>query len=192
MRREFAVVLAVFVATSIITLMLPIEVREFAIKSVEDLTNSFELFINGTGVWGILVVPLIIFYNNLRVALLNILLGFIIIPPLAIVAMNSYIITSFIIQGDVVSNLILILPHGIIELFAILFSAAIGLKLGITFIKKRSEVLNVLKEGLRRLFLIMLLLLVASLIETFVTPLVYFMLKALSGGFSFETGLSYG
>ncbi|RLG87670.1 MAG: hypothetical protein DRO18_02890 [Thermoprotei archaeon] len=192
MRREFAVVLAVFVATSIITLMLPIEVREFAIKSIEDLTNSFELFVNGTGVWGILVVPLIIFYNNLRVALLNILLGFIIIPPLAIVAMNSYIITSFIIQGDVVSNLILILPHGIIELFAILFSAAIGLKLGITFIKKRSEVLNVLKEGLRRLFLIMLLLLVASLIETFVTPLVYFMFKALSGEFSFETGLSYG
>jgi len=180
MDREFIIVLVLFILTSITVVALPEDLRNKVASNVRESLKPFEELGKNLGATSLLIFPLIIFYNNIRVALINIIGGFILIPPIAITIYNSYIITSFVLHGNVVNNLVLILPHGIIELYAILLSASLGLKIGWAVITRKVAIFKIVKYSLRKFTLITLLLLIAAFIEVYITPIIFAIVKFFS------------
>jgi len=180
-RTELAVVVLVFIVTSVITYLAP---QQFKVSAKEDISGLMKVFkglMKRLGLTSALILPAIIMYNNLRVVFLNLALGITIVGPLVITAYNAYIIASFVSHGNVVENLVLVLPHGVVELSAILLSAALGLRLGLNIVVRRRSSVATIKEVLRYIPLVMMLLLVAALIESYVTPLIYVGMKIVSG-----------
>ena len=122
---------------------------------------------------------LVIFLNNSIKALAVILLGIGLgIVPVGFVFLNGYIIG--ILMYSVVQLkgpgffALAILPHGIIEIPALLLSVSIGLKLGWNLFKViKGEDLNLKKdliEGVRfYTFIILPMMLIAAFIEVYVT-----------------------
>jgi len=190
MRKEFAIVLVIFIVTAILTPVIPEDLRSGVVKEISEVFEPFKKVVSKLGLASTLILPLIIFYNNLRIVILNIFLGILILPPILITMYNSYVITSFIISGNIVKNLLLIIPHGIIEIYAFLLSSALGLRLGVRVLIKRKGFSNELKFCLSKLTLISILLLIASLIEVFITPLIYVLISTLSS--ELPTGIGYG
>ncbi len=181
MRVEIAIVVAVFIVTSVITSLAPPQFKVGAKEDISGLIKVFRALVKKLGLSSALILPAVIMYNNLRVVFLNIALGITLVGPLVITAYNSYIITSFITHGNIVDNLALTLPHGVVELSAILLSAALGLKLGLDIIIRKRNFIETMKYVLKYIPVIMMLLLVAALIESYVTPLIYVSIKIMSG-----------
>jgi stage II sporulation protein M len=125
---------------------------------------------------------LLIFLNNaikcMFVVFLGILLG---VPPVIFVCYNAYTIGALVAvlgpelgYGIVTASL---LPHGIIELPVLVFSAALGLSIGAEVWKyltrQESQVKKQLRFSLNIYFRwLILALFVAAIIEVFITPLI--------------------
>ena len=133
---------------------------------------------------------LIIFLNNVKVAILSIILGPTLIVPVAIMAFNGVILGQAIAvntaQGMPLTNiLLLILPHGVIELTAFVLSNSIGLYLGIQSLRKyvlrRREIslINELYGLMKYIKITLILLVIAALIEAYVTYAIALLLNAL-------------
>lgn len=132
-----------------------------------------------------LLMMLGIFWNNAFASLLALIFGLAAgLFPLFFVMSNGLVIgivLEMIVakMGASVGILVFvagILPHGIIELPAVLISASIGLKLGyhalLSLIKRQDMVTGELMQGLKiYLFWLVPMLFVAAFIETFVTSL---------------------
>ncbi len=135
-------------------------------------------------------VMLNIFANNAAVSLIALLLGLIAgLLPLFFVVSNGMVIGIMLemiveklgVAGGAAVFAAGILPHGVLELPAVLVSAAIGLRLGYValraLLKGDGDIAAELKDGLLVfLFWIVPVLFVAAFIETFVTAaiLAYF------------------
>lgn len=126
-----------------------------------------------------LQLMLFIFFNNSIKSFMAILLG----PALGIVPFFFTVMNGGILglaMGRVAESkgiafaLAAVLPHGILEIPAIIASSAIGFRLAWEVLRKifsGGSVLRELKRGLRFFFLrIVPLLLVAAFIEAFITP----------------------
>lgn len=123
-----------------------------------------------------------IFLNNAFVSLLFLVFGLVLgIFPVLFIASNGYVvgvIAYLVVQEKGLLFILLgLLPHGILELPMVFLAAAIGLRLGhqvfSALIGRPTQVKKELKEGLGFYFRwIMPLLLVAAIIETFITPLI--------------------
>ncbi len=134
-----------------------------------------------------LYIMLTIFLNNSFVSLLSLVLGMALgIFPLIFIAFNGYFVgvVSYIVgqQKGFLFIFLALLPHGIIELPMVFLSASTGLRLGyhvfLYFIGKPTELKKEFLGGLKFYFqLIMPLLLVAAIIETFITPLILSLIK---------------
>lgn len=121
-----------------------------------------------------------IFFKNLAVAISGILLGIIFgIIPVLIIIINGLTlgIVAYIILGQFSLSVFLsgILPHGIIEIPAIIFSTASGVWLWRSFYRYVRHDENIIKAELVSItkffiFIIVPMLILAALIETFVTP----------------------
>ncbi len=125
---------------------------------------------------------LLIFINNSLKAILSTVTGiFFGIFPACFVVINGYLVgVVYYVKGSQIGYfkaLMYLLPHGVVEIPAILLACSYGSWLGLRFFKKlRGENLNIredfnfaVKECIRK---VIPLLLVAALIETFVTPLI--------------------
>lgn len=136
-------------------------------------------------------IMILIFVNNTLKAFMAIVLGvFIGIFPLYFVAYNGYFIGLVVYDAiqkySVFYVIAAILPHGIIELPVILFSSAIGIRIGTAVVKalvygdapftgrsRYSAVWLELKSGVSFFrHLLLPLLFVAAVIESVVTPAV--------------------
>ncbi len=125
---------------------------------------------------------LAIFKNNALNSLFALVSGIVFgLVPLALIAVNGLflgmVVQVFSTEKGVLFVLAAVLPHGIIELPMVLLSAAIGLQLGhemYLYLKgERTNLKHELKLGL--LFYIVRiapLLLLASIIESYVTPII--------------------
>ena len=124
-----------------------------------------------------------IFKNNVRNSFMALIfgLGFGIVP-FFFVAVNGIVlgilVEFFIKKQGVIFVIAAILPHGIIELPMVIMSVGIGFRLGhdTYFItrhqKTTNELLNELKQGVIFYFKIIVpLLLLAAIIESYITPL---------------------
>jgi stage II sporulation protein M len=121
-----------------------------------------------------------IFMNNYRVCGLLLLAGTFILPTVFILFVNGFAM-GFVMKLLEIRNHDLfflikgVAPHGIFELPAIFISAAIGLRIGLSYItldkKKRIENVNkAIKEAVLINFLVVLpLLLIAAFVEAFIT-----------------------
>lgn len=105
--------------------------------------------------------------------LFGILLG---IAPLFFIATNGLIIGALAYVASQSGNLDLffvgIVPHGVLEIPAIILSGAAGLMLGVKVIKSKAAISAELSKSLKLFFgFILPVLFVAALIEAFITPL---------------------
>ncbi len=101
--------------------------------------------------------------------------------PILIIAYNGIMIGYTLKLGcnqiGVLPTLALVLPHGVVEMTAILFAAFLGMRISIAFIEfLQSDMEN--KRFFSMLFstqniLLLGLILIAALIESFITPYIY-------------------
>jgi len=179
------IVLAVFVLAILYGALLPPNYKSGVTSSTKEVLAPVSDFAKKNPIKTFLSLPFIILYNNLRVAVVNLLLGITLLAPLGITWFNGFIVGSIATYGDVNRNIILLLPHGVIELTAILYSAALGLRIGVEFTKKilfkRGAPLEAFKYALSKFKLIFLLLLIAAFVESYVTPLIYFLYALITG-----------
>ena len=155
----------VFALMFLVGFVFPIFFREEIFKFITEIIGLVE----GKSLFGLVVF---IFWNNLRASFLAIVFGIGIgIFPLIIAVVNGYLIGF--VSRDVVGRegffiLWQLLPHGIFELPAVIFSIGIGMKIGFDLFRgdvKKKLVYN-FREGLRFfVFVIFPLLLVAGIIE---------------------------
>ncbi len=114
-----------------------------------------------------------IFFNNLKASFMAIILGITFgIFPLIMGITNGYLL-GFVARESAMKEGLLVmwqlLPHGIFELPAIIFSIGIGLKIGMSIVNKKSKKGKLkynIMEGLRFfVFVVFPLLLIAGIIE---------------------------
>jgi len=185
LKVEAIVVLTVFALAVLYGALLPPDYKSSVTSSTKEVLAPVSDFVKKNPVKTFLSLPFVIFYNNLRVAIVNLLLGVTLLAPLGIAWFNGFIVGSIATYGDITRNIILLLPHGIIELTAILYSAALGLKIGVELVKKallkRGAPLEAFKYALSKFKLIFILLLIAAVVESYVTPLIYFLYALITG-----------
>ncbi|MBU4373254.1 MAG: stage II sporulation protein M [Euryarchaeota archaeon] len=129
-----------------------------------------------------LLIMLVIFLNNAIKSLLALVLGVGLgIVPVLFIAGNGIILSML---ADVISRqhgtlfvIAALLPHGIIEVPMVLISAGIGLRLGYAIYLSlkglKIDIKTELRQGIRFYMRVILpLLFIAAVIETFVTPLI--------------------
>ncbi|HPW72396.1 MAG: stage II sporulation protein M [Methanothrix sp.] len=129
-----------------------------------------------------LMIMMIIFLKNLLASAAAILLGLGLgIVPMMVATSNGFLLGivgySAVEREGWLYLAAGILPHGIIELPAVLLSIAIGLRLGhvllLSLLKERADLSGEVRVAIRLLLRwIMPLLLLAAAIETFITPFV--------------------
>lgn len=131
--------------------------------------------------WNQLQLLLFIFLNNTVKSFLAILLGFIFgIYPLLFITVNGLVIGLVTSEVEKIKGisfaLAAILPHGIVEIPMVLLSAAIGFRIGYETVKKLRGQGSVKRELIRGInfFIkrILVFLLLAAIIEAFLTPLI--------------------
>jgi stage II sporulation protein M len=124
-------------------------------------------------------ILLFIFLNNALKASIAILMGFLFgLVPLLFISGNGYVLGLLISLAQSrmgISEIVLrILPHALFEIPAFIIAGAFGLWLGGKFIRKiryREEFRPFLFLSMKNFFKIVApLLLIAALIETFITP----------------------
>lgn len=150
--------------------------------SLQSLKRIQETYVNSGA--GPLTLVLIILKNNLLVALLICILGtFFAIVPIILIIENGltigYVVTHAANSHHIsILKVVLygVMPHGIFEIPAILFAGALGIKLGSTWIRplrsntRLQSYVITLKEVLLVGPIVLVLLVVAAVIEGFVTP----------------------
>lgn len=129
-------------------------------------------------------VGLLLFSNNIRVCIAMVLFGVLLsIPSILLILLNGALIGFLFAsmgKAQIVSLTLLfvfgILPHGIFEIPAFVISGAFGMKLGYVLLrpligKNRLESLgHVWKEALWVAPIVVMLLMLAAAIESYVTP----------------------
>lgn len=120
-----------------------------------------------------------IFLNNTRSTLLILLSGTLLFIPLLTLMFNGFL-TGFVLrmvleQGRSITFFILgILPHGIFELPAVFISAAIGLRIGLSYLFPRGKRVVEVSQSIRNagiiyLLVVLPLLLLAAFIEAYIS-----------------------
>ena len=159
-----------FALTFLIGFAFPVFFRAEIFEMLNELVSKIE----GKGVYELIVF---IFLNNVLASFMAMVLGiFAGIFAIMTTVINGYLL-GFVAREAVMKEGILtmwkILPHGIFELPAVLFSIGIGFKLGWSVVsgqwsvkKGKKSVSYVFKEGLRFfIFVVIPLLIVAGVIE---------------------------
>lgn len=166
-----------FILTTLASYSFSIENPDSAKEVVDTLFSQFNFVVDLPHY----LVFLVIFLNNSIKAFLAVLLGVLLIPPLFFVLTNGFILGIVVgVKGaeiGLVKTLMMILPHGIIEIPAMIISAAYGMEIGIAVLKKiRNEEVNlsrVFHEKIVKFWKYLLpAFFTAALIETYLTPVV--------------------
>lgn len=187
MKTAALVLSAVFILFVLAGMATPEEIKAELIKSQKEGLQPFAEILNKNPIVAFLSLPLIILYNNLRVAVINLLLGITLFVPFMIIAFNGFIVGLFISYGNYVETAILILPHGIIEIPAIVISGALGLDIGIAalkkyILKKEIHLKEVFVKNISRFKWVVVMLIVAALVESYLTTTLYAIYKVITGG----------
>ncbi|MCX8184863.1 MAG: stage II sporulation protein M [Sulfolobales archaeon] len=171
---SLVVAVSVFLAATIAGVISPIPfeiVEEQMSALVEPIEKSGDIVSRLAGLVSIIL------YNNVGVAIRCVVLGFTLIYPLYVLYANGYIIGSVV--GFIGYSSIALLPHGVFELPAIIYSSYLGVRLGILsalflllrVVKKKSSthLLREYRESLAKLRYPLLFLVIAAFVEVFIS-----------------------
>jgi len=167
----FVFTFGVFAFLFLVGFVFPIFFREEIFRFLANLVGELE----GKGALGLIWF---IFQNNLRASFFAMVLGIGFgVFPLVISVVNGYLI-GFVAREAVAAEGLFVfwklVPHGIFELPAVIFSIGIGMKIGMSFFDKDSKkkLRYNFREGLRFfVFAVLPLLAIAAVIEG---SLIYF------------------
>ncbi|WP_406657970.1 stage II sporulation protein M [Methanolobus sp. ZRKC2] len=158
-------------------------IPEFSADSLSGLEEIAEMLQNLSA----FEIMLFIFFNNATKMFAAILLGPIFgLVPIAFLLLNGFVLGVFvhlqIIENGALFIIAGLTPHGIIEIPMLLISSAIGLKLGHETFKiilgKPSNLKDELIKGVQFfLYILLPLIFLAAVIETFITPLVIYLVS---------------
>ena len=176
--KYILIVAGIFIISFMAGLLLSLQDIGLSENYLDMLKNSFGWIKDLNPI----AIMLVIFLNNALKSLLSLVLGagFGLIPVLFVGGnglLLGLLVSLVLKQEGFLFVLAAILPHGIIELPMILISAGLGLRLGyfmyISLKGEKKDMRFELIESLRiYLRIIMPLLFVSAIIETFVTPLI--------------------
>ncbi|CAG0965763.1 MAG: integral membrane protein [Candidatus Methanoperedens nitroreducens] len=176
--KYILIVAGVFIFSLIIGLLLSLKNLGLSENYLEVLKNSFGWIKTLSPI----EIVLLIFLNNAVKSLFSIVLGAGLgIIPIIFIGGNGIIIGLIVNEVSKEQGIIFVLaallPHGIIEIPMVLISAGLGFRLGYSmYVSMKGEKRDMryeLTESLHVFIkIIMPLLFVAAVIETFVTPLV--------------------
>jgi len=176
--KHFVFMLAVFFASAALGYYHSLSNTPTAMAQVETLSKEFS-FVKSLPLPAIF---LLIFANNSIKAIISTAAGaFAGIFPVCFVAINGYIVgVVYCVKGQQIGYLkalMYLLPHGVIEIPAILLACSYGSWLGVRFVKKvRGEDVDFGRDFRRALRAclrnVIPMLFVAALVEAFVTPIV--------------------
>lgn len=179
MGLSLAIFLGVFLATLILSWAMPQAAALFVDPAMLESNNATNDSV-GEVDWNHPVLSGYIMSNNLRVALLAAALGLTLgIGTVWVLAQNAALLGglsgAMMAQGHALVYWSLILPHGVLELFAIVVSAAAGLRIGLALLSpqdrsRKDSLIAAGREILPLIGMAALLLVVAGLIEGFITP----------------------
>jgi stage II sporulation protein M len=171
----------IFLIGAIIAVMYYINDPEGSIRIVKEIAASMDK--KGLDEDNSLLLAIKIFSNNVQVALLILFLGLIPLIPIGLLVClsNGAIlgIVAMVFYGLTHDPLLLsasLLPHGMIELPIIFYTAAISMvitkKVTNAILNRKDPVKITFKEMALTLFAVIIpLLMIAALIESFITPL---------------------
>jgi stage II sporulation protein M len=172
------IAIGIFIFSLIAGLLVSLKDLGLPENYLEILKNSYGWIKNFSPI----EIMLFIFLNNAVKSLFSIVLGAGLgIIPIIFIGGNGIIIGLIVNEAlkerGIIFVLAALLPHGIIEVPMVLISAGLGLRLGysmyISMKGEKKEMRYELTESLHVFMkIIMPLLFVAAIIETFVTPLV--------------------
>ena len=161
----FVFAFGLFALTFLIGFAFPVFFREEIFMMLKDLISGLE---------SLTTLELIgfIFLNNLQASFFAMVFGFFFgLFPVMVTIVNGYLL-GFVareaVMVDGIFTMWKILPHGIFELPAVLFSIGIGMKIGASVVglPRKDKVAYNFREGLRFFaFVIFPLLVVAGIIE---------------------------
>lgn len=127
------------------------------------------------------ILALFIFFNNASTCFLSIIFGlFFGIFPFIVLILNGFLMGYLAyfayLERGVAYPILALFPHGVIELTAVFICCALGLRIGVSFFKKITdlytpifpEIINALKIFI---YVSIPLLLIAAFIEIYITPL---------------------
>ncbi len=174
--KSYYYVITIILVLSIVAgYLLAVRNPEFAGDVVESALAPFQAISEIPPI----AVFFVILFNNALKALFAILLGFFLgLFPLYFIITNGNIIGLVIAliaaETGILTVMAGLLPHGIIELTAIVIAASHGLWLGIRFIRKilyKESFTDAFRASMRAYVKIILpLIFAAAVIETYITP----------------------
>jgi stage II sporulation protein M len=154
---------------------------QYYLQEIQSYLDEAEIFFSSMQsptLWGTF---LMILQNNVEAMLLIVFLGvFVGFFSFAFLIANGFIVGVFAhlfyMQNMLLLFFVGIFPHGIVEIPCMLFSAAIGFRIGKTVIDKifykKTSLTAELSEGIKfAVTIIVPALVLAALIETYITPL---------------------
>jgi len=166
-RWFFVFALGLFALMFLIGFAFPVFFR----GEIFEMISILMLELEGKGTLGLIGF---IFLNNLQASFMAMMLGiFFGLFPLIVAILNGYLLGFVAREAVMVDGIFVmwkILPHGIFELPAVLFSIGIGLRIGWSVVgggwSARNKVKSNFREGLRFfVFVVFPLLVVAGIIE---------------------------
>ncbi|WP_094226899.1 stage II sporulation protein M [Methanolobus psychrotolerans] len=136
-----------------------------------------------------LEIMLLIFVNNAVKMFFAVLLGFALgIIPFGFLVLNGFVLGVFahfqVVENGTLFIIAGLTPHGIIEIPMLIVSSAIGMKIGYVALQTlrsepadlKAEIIRGIKFYLHWLFPLIFL---AAVIETFITPIVIYMITGI-------------
>lgn len=146
-------------------------------ETLREQLSPLEKYFNTSDVTSLFLLSLTIFVNNVRVALLSIVLGVSLVGPAGIMAINGFVVGLVLsLQENVVDGVLAIISHGILEIPALIYSAVLGTHLGLTILANArsnpAKVREVFRDVIRKIPMIVLILILAALVEVFVSLLI--------------------
>jgi stage II sporulation protein M len=164
-KKFIYVISLIFFASFLIGLLI-----RFPLSIQEQLINLIKKIVEQTK--GVSTIELIFFiiFNNLKSTFLGILFGVLFgILPILIAVLNGILLgfVSYLsINKEGLFSLWKIFPHGIFEIPAIFISLGLGLRLGISLLKKDKDIKKIFINSFKTYFFIILfLIIIAGIIE---------------------------
>jgi len=175
-RKYFFLMFVVFVFSSFLGYVFASENKEIAQEMIKKIISEFSII---KELSPMLLFAFIFINNSLKslfTAILGLAFGFV---PFCFVVSNGFIVGLALAlkakETGLINALLYIIPHGLLEIPAILLASSYGLWLGVVVIRKiRKKKVN-LKESVKYVLInfvkiIFPILLIAAFIEVYLTP----------------------